>query len=143
MRENNDFEYVNMPYGRILVVDDIDINLEVAIGMMLPYGMNVDKAESGAEAIELVRSGEPRYDLICMDHMMPGLDGVQTVHAIRNELGESSEYARSVPIIALTANAIVGNEEMFIRNGFQGLLAKPIDARKLNEMLLKWVWRPE
>jgi signal transduction histidine kinase/ActR/RegA family two-component response regulator len=143
MRENSAFEYVKMPYGRVLVVDDIEINLEVASGMMLPYEMNVDKAESGEEAIELVRKGEPRYDLIFMDHMMPGLDGIETVHAIRDEIGENSEYARTVPIIALTANAIVGNEEMFIEHGFQGLLAKPIDVRKLDETLRKWVWRPD
>jgi signal transduction histidine kinase len=142
-RANADFDYVKMPYGRVLVVDDIEINLEVAAGMMLPYEMTVDKVDSGVKAIDLVRAGEPRYDLIFMDHMMPGLDGIETVHIIREELGGESEYARAVPIIALTANAIVGNEEMFIENGFQGLLAKPIDMRKLDEVLRKWVWRPE
>jgi signal transduction histidine kinase len=138
-----DFEYIKMPYGRVLVVDDIEINLEVAAGMMLPYEMTVDKVLSGEEAIELIRAGEPRYDLIFMDHMMPALDGIETVHIIRDQLGPESEYARSVPIIALTANAIVGNDEMFRENGFQGLLAKPIDVRKLDEVLRKWVWKPE
>jgi signal transduction histidine kinase/ActR/RegA family two-component response regulator len=142
-RDNADFVYEEMPYGRILVVDDIEINLEVAAGMMMPYGMTVDKVASGEETIELVRSGAPRYDLIFMDHMMPGLDGVETVRIIRDDLGRDSEYARTVPIIALTANAIVGNEEMFIENGFQGMLAKPIDVRKLDEVLRKWVWKPE
>jgi signal transduction histidine kinase/CheY-like chemotaxis protein len=141
-RSNLNFEYEKMPYGRVLVVDDIEINLEVAAGMMTPYGITVDKADSGEEAINLIKGGEPRYDLIFMDHMMPGLDGVETVHIIRDELGKDSEYARSAPVIALTANAIVGNEEMFMENGFQGLLAKPIDVRKLDEALRKWVWRP-
>jgi CheY-like chemotaxis protein len=141
-RDISDFIYEEMPYGKVLIVDDIEINLEVAAGMMLPYNMKVDKVISGEEAIELVREGTPRYDLIFMDHMMPSLDGVETVHIIRDDVGQDSEYARTVPIIALTANAIVGNEEMFIENGFQGLLAKPIDARKLDEMLRKWVWRP-
>ncbi|MDR2162959.1 MAG: response regulator [Clostridiales Family XIII bacterium] len=141
LRDGAGFEYVKMPYGRVLVVDDIEINLEVAAGMMSPYEMTVDKVGSGEESVELVKNGEPRYDLIFMDHMMPGLDGVEAVHIIRDELGKESEYARTVPIIALTANAIVGNEEMFIENGFQGLLAKPIDIRKLDEVLHKWVWR--
>jgi CheY-like chemotaxis protein len=74
--------------------------------------------------------------------MMPGLDGVETVRFIRDELGQESKYARSVPIIALTANAVVGNEQMFIDNGFQGLLAKPIDVRKLDDILRKWVKKP-
>jgi signal transduction histidine kinase/ActR/RegA family two-component response regulator len=140
-RGGSNFVYEKMPYGRVLVVDDIEINLEVAAGMMLPYDITVDKADSGEEAIKLIKSGEPRYDLIFMDHMMPGLDGIETVHVIRDELGKDAEYARSVPIIALTANAIVGNEEMFVENGFQGLLAKPIDVRKLDEALRRWVWR--
>jgi signal transduction histidine kinase/ActR/RegA family two-component response regulator len=143
VRESSGFEYEKMPYGRVLIVDDIEINLEVAAGMMMPYEMNIDKVESGEEAIELVRKGTPHYDLIFMDHMMPGLNGVEAVHIIRKEVGRESEYARTVPIIALTANAIVGNEEMFIENGFQGMVAKPIDARKLDEILRKWVWKPQ
>jgi CheY-like chemotaxis protein len=92
---------------------------------------------SGKDAIDLIRDEEPRYDLVFMDHMMPGLDGMETVRIIRNEIG--SEYARSVPIVALTANAIVGNDKLFLENGFQAFLTKPIDVVKLDAVLRQFV----
>jgi CheY-like chemotaxis protein len=72
-----------------------------------------------------------------MDHMMPGMDGMEAARIIRNEI--DSEYARTVPIIALTANAIIGNEEMFLNNGFQDFLTKPIDIMKMNDTINRWV----
>jgi CheY-like chemotaxis protein len=104
---------------------------------MKPYGMTVDCAASGQAAIDLIRKGDPRYNAIFMDHMMPGMDGIEAVRIIRN--GIDSEYARTVPVIALTANAIVGNEELFLNNGFQAFLTKPIDIMKLNETINRWV----
>jgi CheY-like chemotaxis protein/anti-sigma regulatory factor (Ser/Thr protein kinase) len=121
---------------RVLVVDDVDINLDVARGLLEPYGLTVDTVLSGKEAVEKIRSGEGRYDMVLMDHMMPGMDGVEAVRIIRNEIG--TDYARNVPIIALTANALEGNEEMFLGNGFNGYISKPIDIRLLDEMLKKW-----
>jgi CheY-like chemotaxis protein len=97
-----------MPYGKILVVDDVLTNLDVAKGMMAPYDMTIHCVTSGRQAIELVRDEELRYDAIFMDHMMPEMDGIEAVRIIREEIG--SEYARTVPIIALTANALVGND---------------------------------
>jgi len=70
--------------------------------------------------------------------MMPGMDGIEAVRIIRSEIG--SDYAKQVPVIALTANAIVGNEEMFLKNGFQAFLSKPIDMVKLDQILNEWVW---
>jgi signal transduction histidine kinase/CheY-like chemotaxis protein len=122
---------------KVLAVDDVEINLEVVKGLLEPYGFVVDAALSGREAIEKLRSENPRYDLILMDHMMPEMDGIETVRIIRGEI--ESNYARTVPIIALTANALAGNEEMFMEHGFNGFLSKPIDIARLDEMLGKWV----
>jgi signal transduction histidine kinase/ActR/RegA family two-component response regulator len=135
--EDTEMAYTPMPYGRVLVVDDVDINLEVAKGMLEPYGLTVDTVMGGVEAIELVRAGEPSYDLIFMDQMMPGMDGIETVRRIREDV--ATDYALAVPIIALTANAMVGSSEIFLQNGFQGFLAKPIDLREMNEVLVRWV----
>ncbi|MDR0731551.1 MAG: response regulator [Treponema sp.] len=121
---------------RVLVVDDVDINLEVARGLMEPYGLTVDCVLSGREAIERIRRGEPRYNMVLMDHMMPEMDGIETVRIIRSEIG--GEYARTVPIVALTANALAGNEEMFLEHGFNGFISKPIDIMRLDEALKKW-----
>ena len=120
-----------MPYGKVLVVDDVETNLYVAAGLMKPYRLNVETANSGYKAIELVENGNT-YDVIFMDHMMPLMDGVETTKKLR-ELG----YTGS--IFALTANALVGNDEMFIQNGFDGFVAKPINVRHLNEVLNKTV----
>ncbi|MCL2879787.1 MAG: ATP-binding protein, partial [Treponema sp.] len=126
-----------LPYGRVLVVDDVATNLDVAKGMMLPYGLTIDCVDSGKEAIRLIREQNPVYNLIFMDHMMPEMDGIEAVRIIRNEL--RSDYARQIPIIALTANAIIGTDKMFLDNGFQDYLTKPIDTSKLDVVLNKWV----
>ena len=130
-----------MPYGSVLVVDDIDINLDVATGLLLPYGLRVDCVSSGREAIEKItkagdiNSGIPLYDLVLMEHMMPEMDGIETTETIRRDIG--TDYARTVPIIALTANAMIGNEEMFLSKGFDGFISKPIDIMKLDRELNK------
>jgi CheY-like chemotaxis protein len=131
-----------LPNARILIVDDVEINLEVAKGMMEAYEAVIDCVESGQAAIDLIRDGI-QYDIVFMDHMMPGLDGMETVKIIRTELGASSEYARTVPIVALTANAIIGNEAMFLEHGFQGMLSKPIEVDKLEAVLKRHLVRGE
>ncbi|GHV04903.1 hypothetical protein FACS1894217_00910 [Clostridia bacterium] len=122
------------PSVNVLLVDDIATNLKVAEGLMSPFKMSIRACVSGEDALELVR--RHRYDMIFMDHMMPGMDGVETTKAIRAIDGD---YFRTVPIIALTANAIVGTREMFLQNGFNDYLAKPIDINKLNEVVERWV----
>ena len=129
-------EYTPMPYARVLVVDDVLINLEVAAVCLEPYEIKVDCVESGAEAVQVIKDGKPEYNLIFMDHMMPGMDGIEAVHAIREI---ETQYAKSIPIVALTANALAGNEKLFIDNGFQGFLAKPIELHKLDAILHRWV----
>jgi signal transduction histidine kinase/CheY-like chemotaxis protein len=121
------------PQTNILVVDDVLTNLEVAKGMLEPYGVNVDCVISGALAVEAIREGSKRYDLIFMDHMMPEMDGVEATRVIRNEIG--SDYARRIPIVALTANATAGAAEMFLANGFDAFVSKPIDPKSLDEVL--------
>jgi len=126
------------PDARILVVDDTKTNLIVVEGLLLPYQMQVDLCKSGEEAISAVLSRH--YDLIFMDHWMPEMDGVETTKQIRC-LGGADSYYRSMPIIALTANAISGTQDMFIENGLNGFLAKPIDTVKLNAVLEQWIPR--
>jgi signal transduction histidine kinase/DNA-binding response OmpR family regulator len=127
----------HIPYAKVLVVDDVATNLDLARGILKPYGMTVDCVGSGRAAIALVRKEETRYNAIFMDHMMPGMDGLEAARIIRNEI--DSDYARTVPIIALTANAIIGNEKLFLNNGFQDFLTKPIDILKMNDAINRWV----
>ncbi|MCL2498992.1 MAG: ATP-binding protein [Defluviitaleaceae bacterium] len=127
--------YDSMPYGNVLVVDDVGTNLYVAKGMMTPYELNVDTVSSGFEAIDKVKEHGP-YDVIFMDHMMPKMDGMQTVRILR-------ETGYTAPIVALTANAVVGQAEIFLENGFDGFISKPIDSRDLNQVLLRFVKNEE
>jgi len=120
-----------MPYGSVLIVDDVETNIYVAKGLLKPYGLTIDTANSGSEAIDKIREGNI-YDIIFMDHMMPGMDGIETTKLIR-KLG----YSKSV--IALTANALTGQAEMFMQNGFDGFISKPIDIRQLNFSLNKLI----
>jgi PAS domain S-box-containing protein len=120
-----------MPYGRVLVVDDVETNLYVVRGLMSPYGVSIETATSGFEAIEKIRDGAS-YDIIFMDHMMPKMDGIEAVKIIR-DLG----YKK--PIVALTANALAGQAEVFLKNGFDDYISKPIDIRQLNNTLNKLI----
>ena len=120
-----------MPYGRILIVDDVETNLYVAKGLMMPYSLKIDLATSGFEAIDKVKSGDV-YDIIFMDHMMPKMDGIETTKQLRN-----MNYKN--PIVALTANALAGQAEMFLKNGFDDFISKPIDVRQLNIVLNKLI----
>ena len=120
-----------MPYGKVLVVDDVETNLYVAKGLMSPYGLTIDTAGSGFEAIEKIKSGAV-YDIIFMDHFMPKMDGMEAAKNIRG-LG----YTK--PIVALTANALTGQTEIFMANGFDGFISKPIDIHQLNSVMNKFV----
>jgi CheY-like chemotaxis protein/HPt (histidine-containing phosphotransfer) domain-containing protein len=103
---------------------------------MNPYKLTVDCVDSGQKAIDAILTAEIKYDAIFMDHMMPGMDGIEAMQRIR-DLG--TEYAKNIPVIVLTANAIAGNEEMFLSKGFQAFLTKPIDLLRLDEILRRWV----
>ena len=120
-----------MPYGKVLIVDDVEANLYVAEGLLKPYKLQIDSVMSGFDAIDKISEGD-KFDIIFMDHMMPGLDGIETTKRLRS-LGYSA------PIIALTANAVVGQADIFLENGFDDFIAKPIDVRQLNAVLNKMV----
>lgn len=122
------------PMGRILVVDDNAMNLAVAQGLLKATRLQVDVASSGEECLELIK--RKTYHLICMDHMMPVMDGVQTLHAIRELEGNPS---RDIPVIALTANAVAGAREFYLKKGFQDYLTKPIEADKFEDMLIAYL----
>jgi CheY-like chemotaxis protein len=124
------------PSAKILIVDDISTNLRVAKELMAPYEMNIHTCLSGSEALNLVKNH--RYDLVFMDHMMPGMDGIEATSFIRNLKSEDGYY-QDLPIIALTANALSGQREMFLENGINDFLAKPIDIQRLDEILEKWL----
>ncbi|MCL2107605.1 MAG: response regulator [Oscillospiraceae bacterium] len=117
------------PDFRVLVVDDNAANLKVVTGLLLPYEMQVDACRSGAEALSLVQKNE--YDLVFMDHMMLGMDGVETLAALR-DLGGRCE---TLPVVAFTANAMSGMKEFFLKKGFDDYLSKPIELPKLNELI--------
>ncbi|MDE6674201.1 MAG: response regulator, partial [Acetatifactor sp.] len=119
---------------KVLVVDDNIVNQKVAKGFLKGYGFELTEAGSGPEAIELVRQN--RYDFIFMDHMMPGMDGIEAVQIIRRDCGDNGT---SPVIIALTANAMSGVREKFLSCGFQDFVSKPLDRVMLNEALMRWI----
>jgi len=120
-----------MPYGKVLIVDDMKSNLDVAVLLLTPYQLQIDIAESGAEAVSLIKN-KKEYDIIFMDHMMPDMDGMETTRQIR-------AFGYKHPIIALTANAVAGQHGNFLKNGFDGYISKPIDIRQLNDSLNKYI----
>jgi signal transduction histidine kinase/CheY-like chemotaxis protein len=122
------------PDARILIVDDIATNLDVATGLLAPYKVQIDRAFGGVESLRLIR--ERRYDMVLMDHMMPDMDGIEATEEIRKCEGD---YFKKLPIIALTANAVSGMKEMFLEKGFNDYLSKPIELPKLDEILGKWI----
>jgi len=148
------------PRARILVVDDIATNLKVVEGLIAPYRIAVDTCLNGLKAIELVKqaaSEKREYDIVFMDHMMPEMDGIEAVKIIRawekehaqdknkasfiagDTQNNDKSLRKQIPIIALTANAVIGMREMFIENGFNDFLSKPIDISKLDEILDRWI----
>ena len=120
-----------MPYGSVLIVDDMESNLHVARGLLVPYGLQIDVAKSGFEAIEKIESGKV-YDIVFMDHMMPKMDGMEASKRIRDK-------GYTHPIVALTANAVAGQAEVFLQSGFDEFISKPIDLRQLNSVLNRFI----
>ncbi|WP_424244590.1 PAS domain S-box-containing protein [Elusimicrobium posterum] len=120
------------PKAKVLLVDDIDINVIVAEAILEEYKIVPDTALNGKEAVEMAQKN--KYDLIFMDHMMPEMDGVEATQIIR-----ASGASKDTPIVALTANAISGAKEMFLANGFNGFITKPINKQELAADLIKWL----
>jgi len=123
------------PSAKILVVDDTSMNLTVMKSLLKSSLLNIDTATSGAECIEKVR--ENKYDVLFIDHRMPGMDGIETLHRLKN-MG-SLNKSIDAPCIALTANAILGAREEYIGEGFDDYISKPVDVDKLNDILIKYI----
>ena len=121
----------HMPYGSVLIVDDVETNLYVATGLLRPYKLNIETVTRGREAINKIKSGKV-YDIVFMDHMMPEMDGIEVT-------GHMRDLGYKHPIIALTANAVAGQADMFLRNGLDDFISKPIDVRQLNFILNKYI----
>jgi PAS domain S-box-containing protein len=139
-RAQKKFERADLSYARVLVVDDFPTNLDVASGMLRKYKMKVDCVSSGQESIDVIALGKPVYDAIFMDHMMPEMDGIEAVKLIR---ALDTDYAKNIPIIALTANAVSDSEKMFLDNGFNAFLPKPFNAMSLDAVVQQWVKKSE
>ncbi len=116
--------------AHVLVVDDNRMNIRVIEGLLASYKIKVTTAVSGHEALEKISTAD--YDFVFMDHMMPEMDGVETLHHIRYKVGT---YFQKVPIIALTANAVAGTREMFLKEGFNDFLEKPVERSVLERVL--------
>lgn len=122
------------PDTHVLVVDDNWMNLKVVEGLLARYKIKVTTAANGHEALEMINRKE--YDFVFMDHMMPEMDGVEALHRIRNKVGT---YFKRIPIIAVTANAIAGSREMFIKEGFSDFIEKPIEISVLERLLRRTI----
>ena len=134
-KQSAEYNYVNTftaPNAQILVVDDNAINLKVFVSLLKSVKVNVDVADSGKACLEMIAL--KHYDVIFLDHMMPEMDGIETLHRMK-ELNESQ--CRFTPVVALTANAITGAKEMYLSEGFDAFLPKPINPEKLEQMILK------
>ena len=121
---------------KVLLVDDMESNLYAAAGLMRKFGLEVDCLTSGNDAIDRINAGAPRYRAIFMDHMMPDPDGIETTKQIR---ALDSEYAKKIPVIALTGNTETASERLYYTNGFQDILYKPIEIGQLGAIIMKWI----
>ena len=120
------------PDARILVVDDNKMNLKVFKGILTQQQLQITTAESGRQCLEMLK--DRKFDMIFLDHMMPEMDGIETFHLI-----QAQRLCEDTPIIMLTANALVGDREMYLEKGFSDFLSKPIVPDKLDAMLLKYL----
>ncbi|MBP3460025.1 MAG: response regulator [Lachnospiraceae bacterium] len=121
------------PNARILVVDDNAMNISVVEGLLKSTQIKVDKASGGLEALDLC--AENFYDLILMDHMMPNVDGIETLHRLKATEGPNQD----TPVIVLTANAVSGAKEMYEAEGFIDYMSKPIQGKPLEEKILEYL----
>ena len=122
------------PNAKILVVDDNDVNLQVAQGLLKKFAVSPDIATSGYEALDKIRENE--YHIIFMDHQMPGMDGIETLEKIREK--EKTEGKHRI-VVALSANAINGAREMFLSKGFDDFIAKPVQGKDFAACLADWL----
>ena len=131
--QNSRRETFTAPKAKLLVVDDNLMNRVVVKGLLKQTLLQIEEAENGEECLK--KTKDTHYDIILMDHMMPGMDGVETLHRLREQDGANKETT----VIVLTANAVVGVKDVYLDEGFDDYLSKPIGGRLLEEMLLKYL----
>jgi len=132
--EKEDVSSFTAPDARILIVDDTEMNLKVAIGLLEPMQLQIDTAANGKRAVKMIQ--ENHYDIVFMDHMMPVMDGVEATRIIR---GLEGDYYKNLPIVALTANATTEARENFHKNGLSDFVAKPIKVKELCKCIRRWL----
>lgn len=125
------FKPTQLPHGKVLVIDDMETNLYVIEAMLEAFGLTIELCTNGEDAVEKIRGGNV-YDVIFMDYMMPGMDGIEATKIMR-------KMGYDKPIVALTANVLKGQAEMFMQNGFCGFISKPIDIKILNSYLMRFI----
>lgn len=131
--EEKDLSFV-APNASILVVDDNEMNRKVALGLMAPYEMQIDTAENGKQALQMIQN--KHYDIVFMDHMMPVMDGIEATAALRKM---DDEYFQKLVVVALSANATSEAREQFLQAQMNDFVSKPIRINELAECLLKWL----
>lgn len=123
---------LHAPGARVLAVDDYAMNLDLLRGMLRDTSIKLDTASNGRDALELLKKNE--YHIILLDHMMPGMDGVATLQEIRKQ-----GLCQGVPVIVITANAVAGSREQYLKEGFDDFISKPIIVSRLMAMLRKYL----
>ncbi|MGN0141018.1 MAG: histidine kinase N-terminal 7TM domain-containing protein [Roseburia sp.] len=131
-----DYQSFTAPDASILIVDDNEMNLKVAVGLLRPLQIQIDTAESGKRALQMIQG--KKYHMIFMDHMMPVMDGIETTQRLRAMEGD---YYRNVPVVALTANAVIDAREKFTQAGMDDFVAKPIEMKEICKCIRKWLPR--
>ena len=132
IKNDKEINYLDCSKYNVLIVDDNKLNIKVASRILGKYNFNIDTAESGKDCVYKVKEGN-HYDIIFLDHMMPEMDGIQTLHILKKLDGYDIP-----PIVALTANAITGMKEMYLKEGFDEYLPKPININDLNKIIYKY-----
>lgn len=122
------------PDAKVLVADDNEINRMVVEEMLRPYGMQIDTAINGRQAVDMVK--QKKYDIVFMDHIMPEMDGIEAVKAIR---GLEGDYYKEIPVIALTANAAEEQQKEYIQAGMDDYICKPVDMEEISRKIRKWI----
>ena len=127
-----DNNYLDCSKYKILVVDDNKLNRKVLERLLRPYKANIELLESGTECIDKIKTGS-KYDLILLDHMMPELDGIETIRILRK-----TNMKNLPPIVAMTANVVTEIKDEYLKEGFSDYLAKPVDIKELDKLLNKY-----
>ena len=128
----SNINYIDCSKYNVMIVDDNKLNLKVAERLLKAYKFNVELVNNGKDCIYNIKAGK-KYDIIFLDHMMPEMDGIEVVHILRQ-----LEDFDIPPIVALTANAITGMKEMYLNEGFDEYLSKPISVSELNKLIIKY-----